>query len=194
MTVGGSAKMKTIEDLGKFAELNLCRDCFLKYKELIEPKIKIWLSQPLSDWRQAERQITQIVMKTKGVFKDKMVWVISFDESEEEEVADYVDVKAFREIEKKWGIKRKIDYLHEKGIVGDSSFKLLHEARETRNKIHIDAGFSEEDYVLFSIASLITSQIMSAITFDWEEEIITNTKFNTEKVAEQWLKTHQAKS
>ena len=187
-------RMKTIEDLRKFAELNLCKKCFLEYKALIEPTIKIWLSQPLSDWRQAEGQITQIVMKTKGVFKDKIVWVMSFDEGEEEEVADYVDVKAFREIEKNWGIKRKIDYLHEKGILGNSSFKFLDKARETNNKIHIDAGFSEEDYVLFSMASWITSQILSVIKFDWEEAIITNIKFNTEKVAEQWLKTLRTKS
>lgn len=186
--------MVTIEHLRKLAELNLCKDCFWKYKIMIEGNIKILLSQPLSDFRQAESQVTQMVMKTKGVFKGK-TWVLSFNKGEEEKVADYIDVKAFRKIEK-MGFKDKIDYLHEKGILQDSSYKLLDKAREARNKIHVEpivAGLSEQDYTLFSMASWITSQIWSAMMIDWEEEIITNIKSNTEKVAEQWLKTLQTK-
>lgn len=87
-------RMRTIEGLRKLAELNLCGDCFQKYKMLIEPSIKNWLSKPISKWREAESYITQMVMKTKGVFKGKTT-IISFDESEEEKVADEVDVKAF---------------------------------------------------------------------------------------------------
>jgi hypothetical protein len=186
--------MVTIENLRKLAELNLCKDCFWKYKAMIEPTIKIWLSQPLSDFRQAESEITQMVMKTKGVFKGKM-WVLSFNKGEEEKVAEYIDVKAFRKIEK-MRFKDKIDYLHENGILQDSSYRLLDKAREARNKIHAEpivAELSEEDYTLFSMASWIASQIWSAMRFDWEEEIITNIKSNTEKVAEQWLKTLQTK-
>jgi hypothetical protein len=161
---------------------------------MIEPSVKSYLSQPLSDFRQAESQITQIVMKTKGVFKGK-TWVISFDKGEEEEVAKYIDVKAFRKIEKS-SFKDKINYLHENGIIQGSSYKLLDKAREARNKIHAEpsvAGLSQEDYTLFSWASWITSQIWSAIRFDWEEKVMTNIKSNTKKVAEQWLKTLQTK-
>ena len=186
--------MVTIEYLRKIAELNLCKDCFSKYKAKIEPTIKIWLFQPLSYFRQAESQITQILMKTKGIFKGD-TWVLSFNKSEEEKAADYVDVKAFRKIEK-MGFKDKIDYLHKNGILQDSSYRLLDKAREARNKIHVEptlVEFSEEDYALFSMASWITSQIWWSIWFDWEEEIITNIKSNTEKVAEQWLKTLQTK-
>lgn len=92
--------------------------------------------------------------------------------------------------------KDKIDYLHKNGILQDSSYRLLDKAREARNKIHAEpvlAELSEEDYILFSMASWITSQIWSAMRFDWEEGIITNIKSNTEKVAEQWLKTLQTK-
>jgi hypothetical protein len=180
--------MVTIEYLRSLAELNLCKNCFQKYKALIEPTIKNWLAKPLSDWRQAESYITQMAMKTQGVFKGK-TWVISFNKGEEEKVADYVDVKAFREVEK-WGFKRKIDYLHKKGILQDSAYRLMDMARVVRNTIHEEpliAELSEQDYALFSVASAITSQIWSALMIDWGEDISSNIKSNAEKVAEQWL-------
>lgn len=186
--------MRTIEDLRKLAELNLCKDCFLKYEAMIEPTVKGWLSQPLIDFRQAEAQITQMVMKAEGVFKGK-TWVLSFDKGEEEKVAEHIDVKAFRKIEK-MRFKDKIIYLHKKGILQNSCYRLLDKAREIRNKIHVEpivAGLSEQDYTLFSMASAITNQLWSAMRFDWKEEIITIIKSNTEKAAEQWLKTLQTK-
>jgi hypothetical protein len=181
-------RMRTIESLRKVAELNLCEDCFQKYKMVIEPSIKSWLSKPISDWREAESYITQIVMKTKGVFKGKRT-IISFDESEEKKVADEVDVNTFRNI-KYWKFKWKIDFLHKKGILGDSSYRLLDKAREVRNTIHdepIIAELSEQDYTLFYIASAISSQIWSATMIDWGEDISANLKSNAEKVAKQWL-------
>lgn len=90
--------MVSIEYLKKIAEMNLCQDCFWKYKAIIEPSIKAYLSQPLSDFRQSEAQITQIVMKIQGVFKGK-TWILSFRKGEEEKVAEYIDLKAFRKIE-----------------------------------------------------------------------------------------------
>src|SRR4030067_1753078 len=182
--------MKTIEYLRSLAELNLCENCFQKYKTLIEPSIKGYLSQPLSDWRQAESQITQIVMKTKGIFKGS-TWVLSFNKGEEEKAADYIDVKTFRKIEK-MTFKDKIDCLQKNGILQDCSYRLLDKAREARNKIHVEPNLvelSKEDYALFSKARWITSQIWWSIWFGWEEEMIANIKSNTEKVAEQWLKT-----
>jgi hypothetical protein len=180
--------MVTVKYLRSLAELNLCEDCFQKYKALIEPSIRGYLSQPLSDWRQVESQITQMVMKTKDVFKGD-TWILSFDEGEEEKVAEYVDVKAFRKTEK-MGFKDKIDYLHEKGILQHCSYKLLDKARKARNKIHdepIVAELSEEDYALFSISSWITSQLLSALRIDWGKDISANIRSNAEKVAEQWL-------
>lgn len=183
-----AVSMITVEYLRSLAELNLCESCFQKYKALIEPSIRGYLSQPLRDWREAESQITQIAMKTKGVFKSDM-WVLSFDKGEEEKVAEYVDVKAFRKIER-MSFKDKIEYLHKNGVLQHFSYRLLDRARESRNKIHSEpilTELSERDYALFSMANWITSQILTAIRVNWGEEIVANIKSNVEKVAEQWL-------
>lgn len=127
-------------------------------------------------------------MKTKGVFKSDM-WVLSFDKGEEEKVAEYVDVKAFRKIER-MSFKDKIEYLHKNGVLQHFSYRLLDRARESRNKIHSEpilTELSERDYALFSMANWITSQILTAIRVNWGEEIVANIKSNVEKVAEQWL-------
>jgi len=63
-------------------------------------------------------------------------------------------------------------------------------ARLVRNTIHdepLTAELSELDYALFSVASVITSQIWSALMIDWGEDISSNIRSNAEKVAEQWL-------
>jgi hypothetical protein len=182
--------MKTIEDLRRFAELNLCKDCFYKYKALIEPTIENWLSKPLSDWRQTESYVTQVVMKTRGVFKGKKI-PISFDKGEEEKIANEVDVKAFREIEM-WRFRQKIDYLYKNRILGDFSYRLLNKARKVRNRIHdepIITEFSQQDYTLFNMASIVASQLWNATMIDWGKDISINLKSNAEKVAEQWLLT-----
>jgi len=184
----GRVRMKTIEDLRKLAELNLCKNCFQKYKAMIEPSMRNWLSEPLSDRREVESYITQIVMKTKGIFIGDTI-IISFEEGEEEKVADEVDVKAFKKT-KKWSFKRKIDYLYEKGILENCSYRLLDRARKVRNKIHgepITTELSEQDYSLFYVTSVIASQIWSAKMHGWKEDISTNLKSNAEKIAKQWL-------
>lgn len=161
---------------------------------MIEPSIIHYLAQPLDDFRQAESQITQIVMKTRGVFRGD-IWVVSMDEGDEEKVEEDIDVKAFKAIEN-WSFKRKIDYLHKNGILQDSSYNILDKAREARNKIHSDpivTGLSIEDYALFSIANGIASQIYTAFRFDRGEEETTNLVSKTEKVAEQWLTVFQSK-
>jgi len=178
--------MKTIEDLRKVAELNLCGSCFQKYKTLIEPTIRDWLSKPLGDWSVVESQVTQMVMKNEGVFKGKTIF-ISLDAGSNEKYSDEVDVKAFQKIEK-WNFKRKIDYLHKNGILEDSSYRFLDKARKVRNRIHNEfAQFSEQDRTLFYIANMVTYQIWSATMVDWEEGISTNFKSNAEKVAEECL-------
>jgi hypothetical protein len=180
--------MMTIEYLRALAQLNLCENCFQKYKMLIEPSIRGYLSKPLNDWREAETEITQLVMKTKGIFKGDM-WVLSFDDSEEEKVAQYLDVKAFRKIER-WRVKERIDYLYENGIIQDYSYKVLDKARKARNKIHEEPSFvqiSDEDYALFSVANWIASQILSTYRVVWGEGISAKIRSNAEKVAEQWL-------
>jgi len=178
--------MRTIQDLRKLAELNLCSDCFLKYKALIEPNVKQWLFKPLSDWRTVESYVTQMVMKIKGVFKGELIF-ISLDEGDDEKYADEVDAKAFRKI-KKWSFKRKIDFLHKNGILQDSSHRFLDKVREVRNTIHDEfVELSEKDLTLFYMASAITSQIYMATMYSPKMNISPNLISNAEKIAEQLL-------
>ncbi|MBU4220687.1 MAG: hypothetical protein KKA10_03545 [Euryarchaeota archaeon] len=178
--------MKTIEDLRNLVKLNLCESCFQKYKALVEPSIREWLFEPISDWKKVESHVTQMVMKTNGVFKGKMIF-ISLDKGSNEKYSDEVDVNGFQEI-KKWSFKRKIDYLHKKGILQDASYRFLDKAREVRNRIHDEfAQFSEQDLTLFYIASVVTYQIWSATMLEWGEDISVFLKSNAEKVAEQCL-------
>ena len=178
-----------IERLRKFAELNLCKDCYQKYLALIEPSIKRFVFKPLADWRNVESLVTQMVMIHKGVFKSDVVY-ISLGENAEEKYADKVDVKTFRKVQK-WGFKEKIKYLHEHGILQDSSYNLLYRVSGIRNRIHDWLEeFSEQDLALFGWASAITSQIHSATTIKWPTEISANMKSNAEKTAEWLLKNY----
>ena len=178
--------MKTIEDLRKIAELNLCESCFQKYKMLIEPTIRDWLSKPLSDWSEVESYVTQIVMKINGIFKGKLIF-ISLDEGSNEKYSDEVDVKAFKKIGR-WSFKKKIDYLHDNGILKESSYRFLDTARKVRNKIHDPyAPYSEQDRTLFHIANVITYQIWYATMIEVGEDTSNNLKSKAEKIAEQYL-------
>ncbi len=178
--------MKTIEDLRKMAELNLCENCFQKYKMLIEPTIRDLLSNPLSDWSEVESHITQIVMKTKGIFKGKLIF-ISLDKGSNEKHSDKVDVKGF-EATKTRSFKWKIDYLQKNGILKVSSYRVLDTAREVRNKIHDPyAPYSEHDRTLFHVANVITHQIWCATMIEMGEDTSNNLKSEAEKIAEQYL-------
>jgi hypothetical protein len=183
--------VETIEHLRKLAELNLCDRCFQVYKAFIEPTIQSTiqslLSVPLADWTQTESQITQIVMKNKGIFKGNVI-VISLGK-EENESADMVDVKAFKKI-KRLPFKTKIDYLHATGVLQDSSYELLDKARETRNRLHDLIAFSEQDYALFHLAYIITNQIWTATVTD-QKDISIWLKTNAEKNAKQWLESQK---
>jgi hypothetical protein len=187
--------MRTIEDLRKLAELNLCKDCFQKYRALIEPTIEYWLFVPLADWKQVESEVTQMVMKTKGIFKGEKFFY-NLTEGNDKKYADDVDGKAFRKT-KKLPFKRKIDYLHANGILQDSSYQLLDIASKKRNQIHDASGFSEQNYTLFHVASIITNLIWSAMMVERKDDMFnmsTNLKSNAEKIAEQWLKKSKEKA
>lgn len=175
----------SLKNLRKIAELNLCEDCYEKYKALLEPTIEKWLFNPLRDWRDVESCITRMVMKSKGVFKSDLIF-ISIDE-DSNKFANEVDVKTFREI-KKWAFKRKIDYLKKEGILGDSSYNFLDRVRKIRNRIHeLFNEFSEQDLALFSLAREVTFQIYNATMFNLGDAMSKNIKSNAEKVAKHWL-------
>ncbi|MFZ3169653.1 MAG: hypothetical protein WA130_18720 [Candidatus Methanoperedens sp.] len=111
-------------------------------------------------------------------------------------IREEIDMKAFQEI-KVWGFPTKIDDLYEKGILGDFSHRVLHEANEVRNKIHdpsIVSPFSEQDLILFHNASLVTHGILQAILIERGEDISTslksistNLKNEAEELAKQCL-------
>ncbi len=254
------AWMNTIEDLGNVAELNLCKSCFQKYKMIIEPTIRDWLSKPLEDWRDIESDINEMVMITKGVFKDEIKFLyiaevpyFKWDEIDEWELIKFLkhnysidwikiakikrwkdNIKLFTETnelllslngdktkvilkidgvitdelivnteknqkiykkdkkgsnyplgeEIKWEnfqkiknkqFAKKLDTLHEKGILRDYSYRVLKEANEVRNKIHDQsfgyALFSEQDLILFHEASLVTYKILEAINYERGKDI-----------------------
>ncbi len=183
--------MKTIEDLRRIAELNLCENCFQKYKMFIEPTIRDWLSNPLSDWSEVELYVTQIVMKTKGIFKGKLIF-ISLDEGSNEKHSDEVDVNGFKQTNY-LSFKRKIKYLRKEEILKDPSYKVLDKAREIRNKIHDPyAPYSEHDRTLFHIANVITYQIWYATMIEVGEDTSNNLKSKAEKIAEEYLENLNA--
>jgi hypothetical protein len=182
--------MGTIEDLRKKAKLNFCDRCFQEYKALIEPTIEYLLRFPFADWRQVESEVTQMVMKKKGIFKGKE-FVYNLSESVDGKYADCVDDKALRANKKTLNsFYYKIVYLRDEGILKESSFKLLYDAKEIRNRMHNISGFSEQDYTLFGVAHAITNQIWFAMMAERKDELSTCIS-NAEKIAEQYLKSKE---
>jgi len=57
-----------IEKLRKHAELNLCKECFEKYKAVIEPSIRQLVANPLAGWPETEVLLTAIIWKDKGAY------------------------------------------------------------------------------------------------------------------------------
>jgi hypothetical protein len=179
-----------LDQLSQLAELNLCEKCFRVYKALIEPSIKPMRFKPLDEWRWVESEVTQMVMKENGVVKGD-VGIISIDEfvdkRTDEEMAKQFnfDPQAFRRI-KRWGFKKKIDYLRSKGVLQNHSYTFLRRVSLIRNRIHeLFTEFSESDLELFHYANVIASQIsFNTLWHKDDEELISRTKANIEKFAE----------
>ena len=177
----------SLKRLRIIAELNLCENCYKNYKAMLEPTIKKWLLNPLTEWANVESNITQMVMKLKGVFKTDVIF-LTLDDNSDEKYDDEVDVKTFQEIKRHWGFKRKIKYLRDEGVLGDSSYSLLFRLSNIRNKIHEEfSEFSEQDLNLFRRAHTITYQIHHATMFKPPEGISERLKPTAEKSAEQML-------
>jgi len=100
------------EKLKKMAELNFCQECYQKYLMFIHGEIEYLLSEPISDWREVEANINKLMMKAKGFYRKNASMTI------------YPDMESYYEEMRKgrWGFKRKIDFLREEGIVGESSY------------------------------------------------------------------------
>src|SRR5438128_10759145 len=95
---------KSLMSLRKFAELNLCKECYPKYLALIERNVEAMLLDSFHDWRSAESIVTQMVMRQKGMFKTgSTIIYLSENDSPSEEL---VDVTEYKKV-KFWDFKDK---------------------------------------------------------------------------------------
>lgn len=174
-----------INYLRKVAELNLCESCYDKYLSILEPSIESWILNPLADWRTVEMCITQMLMKSKGVFKSD-IRLISID-YDSNALADTVDLKRFREL-KRWGFKRKINYLNKHGILPSPVHIFLCNVSYIRNNIHdYIHKFSEQDLLLFKQASELAFLIFQAYVLNPPKELETSLRADAEKYADKLL-------
>ena len=175
-----------VERLRKTAELNLCRDCFKRYKALIEPSIRSYVYSPLSDWRATEENVRLRVMINEGVFKSDSVYIDIGEEPEK--VSNEVDVKAYKRI-KKSSFKENIENLHKKGTIGEHTYRLLDRTREIRNK-NVHSAYhdvSEEELALLRQTHNITSQIYLLSRFSLPDSVVDRIESCAEKASENLL-------
>ena len=148
---------------------------------MFEGQIERLALDSLFDWRTTESLVTQMVMKHRGVFKGKMVF-LALDNDEEGKFADQVDYKLFGEVNR-WGFARKIKYLYDNGFLPDSCYEVLKLAGKVRNTIHSDPivkGFSQKDLDLFFYVSSIAYNICYWAMYDLPEDARTRLRKNAE--------------
>jgi hypothetical protein len=176
----------SIGQLRALAKMNLCDRCFTTYTEIIEPTVKNYLFSPLEEWRRAESSIFQITMRLAGAYKTQ-VSVYNIDENKFDNVAHLVDKDKYLEI-KCWSFKRRIDYLHKQGFLGDASHLFFDEARKVRNKIHADfTESSEKDLDMLSVAGGLASQFLFAVVPPTKDDISAAIKSRAETLAKNLL-------
>ena len=182
----------SVRRLRKIAERNLCEKCYITYREIIEPTVKIFVAEPLGAWGRMEHDVTQMVRKLEGVFKvealtDTILVSIGDDEKLPEDMSEKIDLEAFRKIGK-WGFERKIKCLRKHGILKEHSYNLIDKARRIRNKLHhYDYKFTEQDLTLISQAAAMVSRLHWAVMYPIHEETLETTKNYAEKIAEKLL-------
>ncbi|HEY8110415.1 MAG TPA: hypothetical protein VIG05_06080 [Candidatus Nitrosotenuis sp.] len=148
----------TIEQLRKFAELNMDERCFSIYLHLIEPNIKAMLRDYLRGWQDLETLVTRMTMRSKGAYKTNLEVIFSKGD-DMEKFSNEVDLLIYRKVNK-LHVDKKIEYLHNIGIFGDSTYALLDFLRLRRNKLHEpEPAFSDVERQAFSSAHSIISWI-----------------------------------
>jgi len=146
------------EKLRKMAELNFCKECYQKYLMFIHGEIEYLLSEPISDWRQVETDITLLAVKAKGAYKKTNSGIFTPDE------------KAFKHIQKE-KLWKKLKILKETGVIGENLYRFLDEVSKIRNKIHPPNKFSKQDYALFREAKTLASAMVTPILFDLKDDV-----------------------
>jgi hypothetical protein len=162
---------RTLEQLRRDVELNLCDKCYPKYLGFIEPRIWKLIITRLDDMRSMESIITQMVMIHKGVFKTDMIFISigKWDDKFHEDVHKdlFYDIK-------KWRFKWKIDYLKKVKILPEPCYTLLDNARARRNLIHEDPMvymFTDEDLELFSQAHNVSANLLQIMRSKLPEDV-----------------------
>ncbi|CUR51622.1 protein of unknown function [Nitrosotalea devaniterrae] len=177
---------KTLKQLRDLAELNLCDRCKPVYSQLLEPNIKSIVEGYFYYWKDMEWRVTVMVMKLEGAFK-KSSFYLNIDSDFAAKNLDEINFEAYEKVNDK-SLKWKIDYLHEKGIIGDSSHKLLDRLRLKRNeKIHQPFNdFVEQDLVNFMYGAHVIQNIWLTIFAGFEPQVIENMRNSVEKLSEMY--------
>ena len=165
---------RTLEQLSRDVKLNLCDKCYPQYVAFIEPGIRELIVKRWDDWRSTESSITRMVMIHKGVFKTDLI-VISIEKGDDK-AHEYVHKELFFKI-KKWGFKRKINYLKKEHILPEPCFTLFDKARERRNLIHEDPlvyRFTNEDLELFYHTNNVSDNLLLVMTVKFPEAVKQN--------------------
>ena len=162
------------EKLKKLAELNFCESCYSKYLILIHGEIEYLLSEPMSDWRQTEANIDIMWIKAKGFYRIVNSTVFSPHRNAFQKAKE----------EKLW---KKIEFLKEKGIMQEHTYKFLDKVSKRRNKIHPPSKFSKQDYVLFLEAKRMTDAMFIPIVHELKNGIWKDHQANIEKQAKTLL-------
>jgi len=161
------------ENMRKMAELNFCENCYQTYLALFHGRIEYLLSEPISDWRQVEADITLMTVKAKGAYKKTDPDLFSPNE------------KAFEKIQKE-KLWKKLKILKEAGVFGDNLCRFLDEVGKIRNKIHPPNKFSKQDYILFREANALTSTMLAPVLHDLKDDVWNRVLLGVENRAK-WL-------
>ena len=146
------------EKLRKLAKLNFCEKCYSKYLVLFQGEIEHLLSEPITDWRQAELNIDFMWIKTKNLYDVVNSTVF------------HPHKNAFQKAknEKLW---KKLKFLKKEGVLPVYSYKLLDKVSKRRNKIHPPDKFSKQDYVMFREVKTLTDTMHILISRDLKDEL-----------------------
>lgn len=162
--------------------------CFKKYLQLIEPNIKQIIRKYFGGWKSIESYTTQIIMRVNGVYKTSTS--VIFDVGDDRnKFLDLVDLKKYQKFEK-FSFKRKINFLLEKKIIGDNTYKLLDFLRKKRNKIHdFDGYLSDEDRRWFEVGVSVLADVYFSVTIpNLTTRELTSLRGNAEKIASRIMK------
>jgi hypothetical protein len=184
--------VRTLEQLRKDAELNLCERCYRVYLAMIEPNIKVLIESRLHDWRFAENDITTMVLHHKGAFKTD-AWAEASRYEEWGDLHHELMDKTIFDKTKKMRFSDKIAYLRDTERIPESCYQLFKEAGNRRNMIHESPmiyNFPEEDLNLFHLCFTISTTLIHLFRSSLPEQTQESYRKGSETAAQKWLEEH----